>query len=347
MNLPAEQTRPMAATEPAEGASVKPATGMAFPGGEAEARLVHRLAAYLRERFPPIANGLLIFCFYSSNQFVAHALDRPGEPMVYDLSSLFGFLTILCFFLHMRIFDDHKDYRADCQFFPNRVLQRGVVTLGELKLLAGVVIAAEFALALLSGLPALMALAIAFAFSLLMLKEFFVGAWLRQRFLLYASVHMLIMPLLALTVWSFATGRYPWQIGVWFGIYALVNFFLAFNWEISRKLRVPEEEVEGLDSYTRLFGTYGAAYMVLLVRVIDTALVALVAYHLSLSKWFYGLLVLLFAICLFGFAQYYLQTSPRTARRMEVYAGLYIVVFDLALAIELGRAFGLELHGTL
>lgn len=347
MNHPAEQPQLIAAGEPAERATAQPAAGMALSGVQAEAHVVRRLAAYLRERFPPIANGLLIFCFYSSNQFVAHALDRPREPMVYDLSSFLGYLTVLCFFLHMRIFDDHKDYLADCQFFPNRVLQRGVVTLGELKVLAGVVIAVEFALASICGLASLMALSIAFAFSLLMLKEFFAGIWLRQRFLVYASVHMLVMPLLALTVWSFATAQYPWQIGVWFGIYALVNFFLAFNWEISRKLRVPDEEVEGLDSYTRLFGTYGAAYMVLLVRVIDTALVALVAYHLGLSKWFYGLLVLLFVVCLIGFVQYRLQTSPRTARRMEIYAGLYIVAFDLALAIELVRIFGLQLRGTL
>ena len=38
---------------------------------------VIRLHAYLSERFPLLANGLLIVSFYSSNQFLAHALSRP------------------------------------------------------------------------------------------------------------------------------------------------------------------------------------------------------------------------------------------------------------------------------
>ncbi len=231
-----------------------------------------------------LANGLLIFSFYSSNQFLAHALSRPGEPMRYDFSSLCGFLTILCFFLHTRIFDDHKDYAADSRFFPDRVLQRGVVTLGELKFLAALAIVLEFACAIVCGPAALVALSVAFAFSLLMLKEFFVADWLKKRFLLYASVHMLIMPLLAMTVWSFATKQYFWEIPLWYWLYSMVSFFLAFNWEVSRKIRVPEEEIEGVDSYTRLFGTYGAAYLVLLIRVIDTGLVTLVALHLGSER---------------------------------------------------------------
>ncbi len=305
-----------------------------------------RIYAYTCERFPLLVNGLLILSFYSSNQFLAHALSRPGAAMRYDLGSLCGYLTILCFFLHMRIFDDHKDYVADCRFFPHRVLQRGVVTLGELKLLGGVAITLEFVLAALSGPAAVVSLLVAFAFSVLMLKEFFVGKWLKKRFLLSASLHLLIMPLLTMIVWSFATKQYFWEIPSWYWLYSAVSFFLAFNWEVSRKIRVPEDEIDGVDSYTRLFGTYGAAYLVLALRVIDTALVAVVATHLGLSVWFYALLVLLFLVCLVGFFQYRFQTSPATAHRMEIYAGIYIIAFDLALAIELGRTFGIHFSGS-
>ena len=304
--------------------------------------LLIRLRSYLAERFPLLGHGLLIFSFYSSNQFLAHALGQPGAPMRYDLSSLCGYLAILCFFLHLRVFDDHKDYSDDCKHYPNRVLQRGLVTLGELKLLGGIAILLEFTLAAICGPAALVAVLTAFVFSLLMLKEFFVADWLKRRFLLYASVHMLIMPLLAMIVYSFATGQFLWEAPRWYWLYSFVGFFVAFNWEVSRKIRAPEEEVDGIDSYTRLFGTYGAAYLVLLIRVIDTALVTVVGIHLGLSVWFYVLLVLLFLVCLIGFFQFRFQTSPTTAHRMEIYAGIYICAFDLALAIELGRTYGLE-----
>jgi len=210
-------------------------------------------------------------------------------------------------------------------------------------MLASGAIALELGLSAVRGLPALVATLLALGFSLLMLKEFFVPAWLRRRFLLYAASHMLIMPLLALVVFSFTSGRYPWQAPGWFWVYAFVGFFVTFNWEVSRKIRAPEDEIDGVDSYTKVFGTYGAAYVVLLLRLVDTGLVACVGAHLGLSRWFYVALIALFVLCLVGFIQYRLDTRRATAKRMESYAGVYIIAFDLILAVEIARLTGMEL----
>lgn len=300
-----------------------------------------RLAAYLKERFPVLAYGVLIFSFYSSNQFLAHALTAPGEPMRYSWSSLAGAVVLACFLLHLRIFDDHKDYAGDCRYYPDRALQRGVVSLGELKFVAAAAIMAELTLAAASGPAAVMAVIAALAFSVLMLKEFFAAEFLERHFLLYASVHMLVTPLLGLVVFSFATGQFFWQAPPWYWLYSLVGFFVAFNWEISRKIRAPSEERDGVDSYTKQFGVFGAAYMVLVVRCIDTALVYLVAWRLDLSVAFYALIAAAFVVSFIGFLNYRLDPTPTNARRMSTYAGLYIVGFDLALAVELGRTYGL------
>lgn len=307
-----------------------------------ESPFPRRLRAYLRERFPLLGHGLLIVSYYSSNQFLAHVLTAPGQPMRYDLGSLRGAVTLLCLFFHLRVFDEHKDYPEDCLHYPNRVLQRGLVSLRDLKILGATAIGIELLLAAVQGPASVVSVLAALGFSVLMLREFFVREWLRRHFLIYAASHMLIMPLFALVVFSFATGRPPWEAPGWYWLYSVVGFFVAFNWEISRKIRAPEEEIEGVDSYTKIFGTYGAAYAVLGIRVIDTALVAFVGHHLGLSLWFYGVLVALFAVCLIGFFQYRFRTSPKTARRMETYAGMYIVAFDLTLALEVVRHFHVE-----
>lgn len=310
-----------------------------------EAPFATRLAAYLRERFPLLGHGLLIASYGSSNQFLARALTRPGEPMHYTWSSLSGAVVLLCLFFHLRVFDEHKDYLEDCRNHPDRVLQRGLVTLRDLRWLGAIAIATEVVLASLHSQAALSAVLVALGFSVLMLKEFFVGAWLRRHFLLYAVSHMLIMPLFALVVFSFATKRWPWTAPGWFWLYACVGFFVTFNWEVSRKIRAPEDEREGVQSYTKIFGTYGAAHVVLAIRVVDTLLVALVGWHLGLSRWFYLALVALFVVCALGFLHYRLRTTSRTAKRMETYAGMYIVAFDLVLALELVRKYGFELGG--
>ncbi|MBU0479718.1 MAG: UbiA family prenyltransferase [Proteobacteria bacterium] len=301
-----------------------------------------RLFAYFAERFPLFNHGILIVSYYSSNQFLAQALDNPGDPVKYSANSLLGAITIFCMFLHLRVFDEHKDYEDDCRYYPERLLQRGVISLKTLKVIGFIAISAELSLSFIRGIETFCAVLIAIGFSLLMLKEFFVRDWLKRHFLVYAFSHMLIMPLFALVAFSFTTGRFPWQAPPWFILYAFVGFFVTSNWEISRKIRAPDDEIEGVDTYSRVFGTYGAAYLVVLIRVIDTAMVWFVGMHLGLSPLFYTVLVLLFLVCLAGLFQFRFNTNSKTAKRMETYAGLYIIAFDLTLAVEIIHAFSID-----
>lgn len=302
-----------------------------------------RLWAYLQERFPLGNHGLLIVSYYSSNQFLAQVLSNPDGPVRYGSHSLLGAVTLLCMFFHLRVFDEHKDYDEDCRHYPQRILSQGLINLRHLKILGATAITLELLLSAWRGVPALVASLLALSFSLLMLKEFFIGSWLKRHFLVYAFSHMLIMPLFALVAFSFTTNQYPWQAPAWFWLYAFVGFFVTLNWEISRKIRAPEDEISDVDSYSKIFGTYGAAYLVIAIRVIDTALVSLVGHHLGLSLWFYGVLVLLFFVCFVGLIQFRMNTSTKTAKRMETYAGMYIIAFDITLAIEIVRVYSFEL----
>lgn len=301
---------------------------------------VARMRAYMRERFPLFGHVLLIISYYSSNQFLAKVLTTPDAPMQYTARSFLGALTLLFFFFHLRVFDEHKDFEEDSRFHPQRVLQRGVITLADLRLLAGLCIVAELTLAAIAGRAALVGLAIAFVFSVLMLEEFFAKEWLKTHFLVYATSHMLLMPLLSLMVFSFATGRMPWQAPGIFWVYAFVGFFVTFNVEVSRKIRAPQDEIEGLESYSRIFGTYGAAWLVLGLRVLDTTLVSIVGYAIGVSVWFYVAVVVLLLVTLGTFIRFRRNTTARTAKALERNAGLYLIAFDLILAAELVRMQG-------
>ena len=322
---------------------MKPDTaGASVPLTEASGSFPRRIRAYLAERFPLAGYSVLIFSFCSSSQFLAHALTAADRPVRYDLSTIAACVTLICIFLHLRIFDDHKDFRDDCRYWPDRVLQRGVVSLRDLKLLAALALAVELLLAWQNGTAAVVAVLTAIGFTLLMLREFFLGSWLRSRFLLYAGLHLLLMPILALVVFSFSVNRYFWEADRWFWLYSLVGFFTAFNWEISRKIRVPDDEREGLDTYSRIFGPFGAGWLVLLVRAIDTGLLILVARHLGLPTWFDTALVILFLLTGIGFLHFRLRPSATTAERMATWAGMYIILFDLLLAFALSLQRGLE-----
>ena len=301
-----------------------------------------RLRAYMQERFPLFGHVLLIISYYSSNQFLAKALEHPGVPMQYTPRSALGALTLLFFFFHLRVFDEHKDFAEDSRFHPHRVLQRGVITLADLRVLAGIAIVLEVVLSLVAGRPAFVAWTLPFVFSLLMLKEFFAAEWLRRHFLVYATSHMLLMPLLSLLIFTFATQRYPWQAPPLFWLYAFVGFFVTFNVEVSRKIRAPQDEIEGLDSYSKIFGTYGAAWIVLGLRLADTTLVSVVGYAIGVSAWFYVAIAVLFLVTLGTFIRFRLNTTTASAKALERNAGIYLIAFDLILAIELIRMNGFQ-----
>lgn len=307
-----------------------------------------RFYVYTQERFPLLGHGLLIVSYYSSNSLLGQVLTDPETPLHYDRGSLFGAITLFCFFFHLRVFDEHKDFADDSQHYPDRVLQRGLVTLRQLTMIGLIAIGLELLLAGLwrprGDFAPLVAVVVALAYSLLMLKEFFLSRWLADRFLLYAVSHMLIMPLLAMIPFSFATGHYLWDAPPWFWWYAFVGFFVTFNWEVSRKIRAPSDEATGVETYSGLFGPRRAATIVLVIRLIDTAMVAAVGRHLGLSMWFYVAIIAMLLATLFSYVRFYQNQTAGAAKTLEKVAGMYIIAFDLALAVELIRKFGVTLH---
>lgn len=303
-----------------------------------------RFYAYTQERFPLLGHGLLIVSYYSSNSLLAQVLTEPEKGLHYDRGSAMGAIVVLCFFFHLRVFDEHKDFESDSTHYPERVLQRGLISLRQLTLLGLLAIGFELVLAACwqpLGMPAaVVSVGLALLYSLLMLREFFCGTFLNRHFVLYALSHMLIMPLLAMIPFSFATGEFMWNAPGWFWWYAFVGFFVTFNWEISRKIRAPQDEIEGVETYSSLFGPRAAATLVLVIRLIDTAMVSAVGIALGLSVWFFAAILTMLFATLYSYLRFLLSMNAASAKQLETVAGLYIIAFDLALAIELIRKFG-------
>lgn len=218
----------------------------------ASSPLPARLLAWASERFPP-AHGALFAVLYATallyGRFLAHEGALPLDPVRDGV----GFLGAWAFFLMLRVFDEHKDFDLDLHNHPERVLQSGLVTLGHLKVLGAAAIAAQLGVTLWFGGPALVAWAVVITWSSLMAKEFFVGAWLEPRLVLYALSHMVVMPMAL--VWMASLGATPSVLPLAVGWLALLSFFSGAAFEVTRKTKGPEEERDTIQSYSRVFGT--------------------------------------------------------------------------------------------
>lgn len=213
---------------------------------------MNRWWTYQKERFPIAAHGPLIAAFSAcavSFSSLLRGAPAPGWQMF-----LTAFGVCLLMFLQLRIADEFKDAEEDARWRPYRPVPRGLVSLKELRVLF--VIAAIVQTLLVVALEArlMWVLAIAWSYLALMSVEFFARDWLKARPVVYLVSHMGIMPL----VDFFATAC-EWlprghQAPSGLGWFLAASFFNGIVIEIGRKIRQPQDEEEGVETYSRLWG---------------------------------------------------------------------------------------------
>ena len=311
-----------------------------------ESPYLQRLNAYLAERFPLHSHLSMVVIYFLANQFLAQVLGNPDHPLRIGWFTALGMLFLLCIFFHLRVFDEHKDYDDDIRHYPERILSRGIITLKDLKILGGVAIVIEIICAAVSGWSAVVAVSITIIFSWIMLHEFFIKKWLKAHFIIYAIGHMLIMPLMTATIFSFTMRRPFWEAPFLFWAYAAADFFAFANWEISRKIKLEEDEIEGVNSYSKELGLYTAGYVVLVLRIINTVIAWFVGIYLDLGRFYYIGLIVLFLITLVGLLRFRFNANRKTAKDLEAYGGSYIILFYFILAAELLRINGITFGGA-
>ena len=221
------------------------------------------LWSYLLERFPPGPYTLLVGLFYGSAVLVCSGLVGAEASFQWQAP-----VVMLLLFFHLRVFDEQKDFDVDQYAHPERLLSQGIITLSFLTRAGIVAIGVQGVLAASLGRNAFLAWLACFLFTLLMRAEFGVGEWLNQRPLLYALTHNPITPLLAVFAWA-GTGL-PWTAEFGWYLGAVAMGALAF--ELGRKIRLPEEEKEGVSTYSKAFGRRTAGHWLILASLLSIGL---------------------------------------------------------------------------
>lgn len=222
--------------------------------------MASRWIVYQRERFPVVAHGLLIAAFSASAMSYSALLrgrtHLPPLPML-----AVGFVSSFIFFLQLRIADEFKDFEDDARFRPYRPVPRGLVSLKELLAVGVAGAAVQLGLALVIDPRLALILGGVWAYFALMTKEFFAAKWLKAHPLAYLLSHMLIMPLIDFYVtafdWLVAGGPPPRGLA-WF---LAVSFLNGTVVEIGRKIRAPEDEETGVETYSALWGRARATFV--------------------------------------------------------------------------------------
>lgn len=299
-----------------------------------------RLLKWLNERFPFI-HVFSSFILYFLVVFVSRCLPA-GKPVYLSRSDFFSAIGVAAVFLLLRIYDEHKDFASDSILYPERVLQSGVVTLGELRKLGiGCALFTLF-LSICHGGPALLAWIFLSAWAHLMYKEFFCASWLRSKLLIYAVSHMLIVPFLI--AWILKLGPRMDLLQAPIFTLAALAFLSGLTFEIGRKLRGKDEEREGQDSYSKSLGyARGSTLLIsLLVCVLGFEIALLIQLPLTQSFKFMVLPVLAFLLSVVTVFRYSKNPTLKARKANEAITGLFLLVNYLSLIAAAWIQFGIS-----
>ena len=300
----------------------------AAPG--APALLPARLLAYQAERFPLVQFVPLLTLFtFSSAAYSRLARGAPGFMPIRLL--LVGAFTSITFFFLLRVLDEHKDREVDARWRPELPVPRGLVTLGELRLAAGVLLGLVVALNLAVAPVLLIPCAIAGGWAALMTAEFFVRDWLRAHPTAYLLSHMAILPLIDL----YTTGLDWWAAGApaphglpWFLAVTFLNGVLI---EIGRKIRAPGDEREGVDTYSKAWGRRAATWVWAGVLALALAAAVPASRAVGTAAWSDVVLALAALACGAAAVAFLRVPDARRAARIEQASGVWPLVTYLAL----------------
>ena len=196
---------------------------------------------------------------------------------------LLGFIFLAHLFI-LRIMDEFKDFESDKIFHPDRAVQKGIMTLVELKKLGFVaaflqiasvtILAKQFPIVAASWL-------FVWTWSFLMMKEFFIKEFLRKKLLLYSALHLLVSPLMFLTGWFYYAslqGEFDFLKLV---LLLTLSFSTGLMFEFARKNKSIEEDKKGEISFSLIWGRPTTSIVVFFVTLLALTMGFL---YLEISK---------------------------------------------------------------
>lgn len=285
---------------------------------------MHRWWIYQQERFPLAVNGPLVAVF-SLGALYHSVLLRETATLPSWRPGLVAFVVALGFFLLLRIADEFKDAKKDAEYRPYRPVPRGLVSLRELGWIGASTAFIQVGLTLWLDPKVTLVLMAAWAYFGLMSVEFFVADWLEDRLGLYMASHMAILPLIALVAtacdWHPANAAPPVTLA-WFLAASYANGLVL---EIGRKTRAPEDEQEGVDTYSKQWGRPMAVTAWGLALVTAGGLSIVAARTVGAESWIAGVLVLVGGTAGVPAVRFLQHPTSDRAEAIELFSGVWLL----------------------
>lgn len=287
---------------------------------------INNLKLWAQERFPLATVPPYIFLYYTIKLYTQKMpLDASGASMftLFQATDIVNLLCFIGFFLIIRVIDEHKDYQHDLIHYPHRILQQGLISLKQLKIVGGITGLAILSVHLIQydQLQLIISLVLLSGWLFLMRFDFFMHDSLKKYILLYAFSHMFIFFFVIWWIVQLIDPQASYNLSVFY--LQAFAFCGGYAGEILRKFRAPEDKHNYFDAYNH---SYSDAT---LLGWIEISLIGMTLAALGLifsapsiaieSMFFTCMLGITIALFIFGMVQYLAKPS---LKRQKYFLGI-------------------------
>lgn len=241
--------------------------------------MLKRLRIYFKEMYPLIPRLALGFIIFGEIYFIV-LLNYGVKDFFLGIQEAVGGFTVFSFLLWLRIADDFKDYELDCRLFPQRPLPSGRVKKKDLAVFVVILISATVVLNIIF-MNNFWFFLFLYVYGTLMSLWFFQRKKIQKSLPLALITHNPVQMIMNIYIISFTCIKYHLKGVTWITFLAAWTlYFPALIWEISRKIRAPQEETEYV-TYSSLFGYKKATWFVLILTLVDILTNVLLVWNLN------------------------------------------------------------------
>ena len=325
---------------------------------------------YLNERFPLGKNSFFVLIFTLSGYIYTELLynskiikpillkeisrasllwDKEIDKVPIIWYKLFPlFIIIFMIFFQLRITDEFKDYEEDLKYRSYRPVQRGVISLKTLRKIGIATVIVQIILAYVINPKLIYFMLLVWIYMFLMTKEFFIKNWLTERILIYALSHVVIMIFITLVIVKgtgyileshFLETLYlsleKYEKNIFIGLIPLfaLNYLNGIVLEIGRKTRKNDEEENGVQTYSKLWGRKKAVIILSLLFIIEYLLVILGLTHTYKEYFSFGGLTLLVILIVSIYFMVKFLKKDLSGKIVETVSGLWIIFSSMSLGL--------------
>lgn len=226
--------------------------------------LIHKLYIYQEKRFPIVFLMLSIFPVILSSAVIV------TQGKINLLQVFLAFIASLCYFLHIRIIDDFRDFDHDNLCHRDRPVQAGIISLDELRKVDFIMILVFLIISIFSNLYSLILAVLLLIYTYFARNDFFMSKKIRKYFYLYNVINLFQMIILQIFIYLFFSKSLYFNSLLAFHFFFIITGTLIF--EFLRKLKTPELEGTGKDTYSWYMGFGKAIIFYLLLFFLNTFL---------------------------------------------------------------------------